>query len=284
MEILRSVGLIGALALTGCASAPQYVESDFARAPIEGFGIIGVKSSSERSGKAFEIYGACANGAREYVIRQTSTSIFGSDGRWITQSSDGSLYTSSLTFTDRGAFLKALSSLEVVKPPEGFSGEKRMKVADHGEFKIPDLCEAKQARNDAIASRQAEAEAAKNISLIKEVVDRTGVQPMLTGRNERGFNDLVTMFRRLGIEDFVGKFVWAQDGDYFVSQILRGEVVLTSLINPALFPPISIMTDKQALEGQPWSAVSRGPLQFVGPKQYKTVLGVERQALVFKSI
>jgi hypothetical protein len=283
MEFLKGVGLIGAVVLAGCASTPQYVESDFTHTVIEDYGVIGVKSSSERSGKAFWIYGVCADGEREYVIRQTSTSIFGSDGRWVTQSGNGSL-SSTLTFTDRDAFLKSLSSLEVMKRPEGFTGEQRMKVAAQSEFKIPDLCEAKQAKNDAIASRQAEAEAAKNISLIKEVVDRTGVQPMLTGRNERDFNDLVAMFRRLGIEGFVGKFVWAQDGDYFVSQILRGEVVLTSLTNPALFPPISIMTDKQALEGQPWSAVSRGPLQFVGPKQYKTVLGVERQLLVFKSI
>lgn len=283
MEFLKGVGLIGAVVLAGCASTPQYVESDFTRTVIEDYGVIGVKSSSERSGKAFQIYGVCAEGEREFVIRQTSTSIFGTDGRWVTQSGNDSL-PSTLTFTDRDAFLKALSSLEVVKRPEEFSGEQRMKVAAQDEFKIPDLCEAKQARNDAIASRQAEAEAAKSISLIKEVVDRTGVQPMLTGRNERDFNDLVTMFRSLGIEDFVGKFVWAQDGDYFVSQILRGEVVLTSLTNPALFPPISIMTDKQALDGQRWSSVSRGPLQFVGPKQYQTVLGVERQVLVFKSI
>lgn len=284
MEILKGVGLIGALVLTGCASTPQYVESDFVRTPFEGFGMIGVKSSSERSGKAFEIYGVCADGGREFVIRQTSTSLFGTDGRWFTQSSDGHPYTSDQSFADRDAFLKALSSLEVVKRREGFSGEQRMKVADHQEFQITDLCEAKQASNDAVASRQAEAEASKNLSMIKEVIDRTGAQPMLSGRNEKDFNNLVTMFRSFGVKDFVGKFVWAEDGDYFVSQILRGEVVLTSLTNPALFPPISIMTDKQALEGQRWSSVSRGPIQFVGPKQYRTILGVERQVLVFKSL
>lgn len=280
---LRSIGLIVTAILAGCASTAEYAESDFTRTPMQGFGLVGVKTSSQRAGKAFEIYGVCGDRNSEYVIRSTSTTIFGSDGRWDVAMSDGS-YAWNKTFATREAFLHALSSLEVVKQAEGFSGERRMKVADPEAFRIPDLCEAMLAENDAEASRQAEAVATQIDRMTKEVSDRTGARPMFTGRNEKDFNGLVTMFRSAGIDDYVGKFVWANDGDYFVSQILKGEVVLTSLTNPALFPPISIVTDKQALEGQPWSSVSRGPLQFLGPRMYQTPIGVERQALVFKSI
>lgn len=284
MGIARVVGLAGVVFSAGCASTSQYVESDFVRTPIQGYGTVGEKLVSERSGRAFEVYGVCADGGQQFFIKDAMTSLPGSGGRWITRYQDGHSYPSSNDFSSSKVFLDALASLEVVKPAEAFSGELRMRVADQRALKIPEECKAIQQREQSIASIHAKANSEKNVSMVREVVDRTGVRPMFKGRNEQDFNNLVNMFKRLGIEDFAGKFVWAEDGDYIVSQILDGEVVLTSMTNPALFPTISIRTKKQALEGQRWSTVSRGPLQFIGPKLYRTVLGVQRQLLVFKTI
>jgi len=284
MKILKYAGVMSAALLAGCANAPQYVESDFVATPIKEFGKVGTKSTSLKSGKEFEIYGMCTDGSQEYVIRQTSTSAFGADGRWVVQSVDGRSIASDQIFQDRNAFLAALGGLEVVRRPEGFEGEQRMLVASSQAASIPDQCEAMLAEDSAEVSTRAHAEVEKTSSLIRKVVARTGIQPMLTGRNEHDFNNLVAMFRRLGVDDFVGKFVWAKDGDYLISQILPGEVVLTSLTNPSLFPPIRIMTDRKALEGQAWSAVSSGPLEFIGPEIHQTAYGGTRQVLVFKAI
>lgn len=284
MRFLKYAGMVSAAFVAACASSPHYLESDFVTTPIKVFGRVGTKSTSLKSGKEFEIYGICADGAQEYVIRQISTSAFGADGRWVVQTADGRSVTSDQIFHDRRAFLAALGSLEVVKRPEGLEGERRMRVAISQAATIPDQCEAMQARDSAEAANRANAEVEKTSSLIRDVVTRTGIQPMLTGRNEHDFNNLVTMFRRVGVDDFLGKFVWAKDGDYLISQAMQGEVVLTSLTNPSLFPPIRIITDKQALEGQAWSAVSRGPLEFMGPAIHQTAYGGTRQVLVFKAI
>lgn len=284
MKFLKYAGMVSAAFLAACASSPHYVGSDFVTTPIKDFGKVGIKSTSLKSGKEFEIYGVCIDGSQEYVIRQTSTAAFGADGRWVVQSGEGRSITSDQIFHERNAFLAALGALEVVRRPEGFQGEQRMLVASSQAASIPDQCEAMLAEDSAMESARARAEVEKTSSLIREVVARTGIQPMLTGRNEHDFNNLVAMFRRLGVDDFVGKFVWAKDGDYLISQIMPGEVVLTSLTNPSLFPPIRIMTDKQALEGQAWSAVSRGPLEFIGPAIHQTAYGGTRQVLVFKAI
>ncbi|MNF71563.1 hypothetical protein D3C84_535140 [compost metagenome] len=285
MWFLRFSGAaLGVALVTGCSTMPEYVESDFARSPIEGSALIGLKTSSVKTGRDFEIYGVCTDNQHEFVIRQTTTALFGSDGKWISYLDGERFYASGKSYENRDEFLRALSSLEVVSAAEGFSGERRMRVASSGAFKIPELCEAKQAHNDAETKRKAEAVAKKNSSLILDVVNRTGVQPMLGGENFKGFNDLVQMFRESGPARYQGKFVWVSDGDYQVSQVLEGGVVLNSALNPATFPPITILTDKPALEGQLWSAISRGPLQFVGLRSYQTILGASRQTLVFKVI
>ncbi|HAL67497.1 MAG TPA: hypothetical protein DCP84_07460, partial [Pseudomonas sp.] len=182
MTILKYAGVLSAALLAGCANAPQYAESDFVDTPIKEFGRVGTKTISMKSGKEFEIYGVCTDGAQEYVIRQTSTAAFGTDGRWIVQSGDGHSVASDQVFQDRSAFLAALGSLEVVRRPEGFEGEQRMLVASSQAASIPDQCEAMQAKDSAEASTRAHAEAEKTSSLIRDVVARTGIQPMLTGR------------------------------------------------------------------------------------------------------
>lgn len=277
-----SIGL-SVLLLAGCATSQPVKQSDIAYQELTDEGVVGVIATSAQAGLRVDVYAYCDSSRREYHI--TSSSNFRPPAeQWTLEVDGGRFWKSDLQFSDENSFIRSLNSLVMVSPRKILGGEDRIQVASPGMLEIPDTCKATQSQVAARLARSAQKIADRDSEIVAEVVRRTGVQPMLTGENQRSFNSLVAMFRGLGAEDFVGKFVWAQDGDYFVSQILRGEVVLTSLTNPTLFPLISIMTDKQALEGQPWSSVSRGPLQFVGPKQYQTVLGAERQVLVFKSI
>jgi len=279
----RIASVLPALVLAGCVSSAPITQNDMTYETINDRGSVGIRARSETAGITVDVFAFCDADRRQYYIDPASEFRVEQD-RWSLMIDGSKFWRSDLQYEDEDSFLSSLKTLEIVGPRGVFSEPARFQVASAEMLKIPEICRSEQKQKLAYLGGLAEAESQKDEGLISEVVSRTGVKPMLTGRNEKDFNNLVTMFRSLGVKDFVGKFVWAGDGDYFVSQILRGEVVLTSLTNPALFPPISIMTDKQALEGQPWSSVSRGPLQFVGPKQYQTVLGAERQVLVFKSI
>lgn len=279
----RIASVLPILVLTGCVTSAPRTQSDMTYEPINDRGTVGVRARSEMAGITVDVFAFCDADRRQYYIDPTSEFRAEQD-RWILKIDGDRFWRSDLKYDDDGSFLASLKTLEAVGPKVVFGEPARIQVAGAEMLKLPEICRNKQKQEIAYLRDGAERESQKNESLISEVVSRTGVKPMLSGRNEKDFNNLVTMFRSFGVKDFVGKFVWVEDGDYFVSQILNGEVLLTSLTNPSLFPPISIVTDKQALEGQPWSSVSRGPLQFVGPKQYQTVLGVERQVLVFKSI
>lgn len=279
----RIAYVLSILALAGCMSDPVQSQGDIAYEPISDNGRIGVRASSSAAGIAIDVTAFCDADRREYRIDYTSTFRPEKD-RWVVMVDGKKLWQSDLSYSDDSLFLGSINTLEIVGPMTVFSGQPRAHVANAQMLRMPELCRQMQKEDLARLSELDEESAKKDEALVSAVISRTGVRPMLGGGNQKDFNNLVNMFRSLGVEDFVGKFVWAEDGDYFVSQILRGEVILTSLTNPALFPPISIVTDKQGLEGQRWSSVSRGPLQFVGPKQYQTALGVERQVLVFKAI
>ncbi|MNI32534.1 hypothetical protein D3C73_864500 [compost metagenome] len=98
------------------------------------------------------------------------------------------------------------------------------------------------------------------------------------------FNSLVSLIQKDGLSRHKNKFVWAQDGDYRVAQVVGDRVLLFSMNDQVLFPAITIITDEPAIEGQPWSSVSIGPLQLAAIESYLTVLGVSRQTIVFKRI
>lgn len=279
------VAVLAGVVLGGCASGVRYIPGDFAYEDISKGGVVGVRASSDGTGKIFDVYADCVEGECQYVIRQALKGGVGNEGlRWRARAGESYLASSDTYFNSPDEFASATAALEVVRSGNDFSDEIRIKVANERMLRLASAAnDLKAAQVKAVNSAKLAADVESNRQ-IAEVATRTGVQPMLTGRNQKDFNSLATMFRGLGIEEFVGKFVWAGDGDYRVSQILEGEVILTSLTNPSLFPMISIVTDKQALEGQAWSAVSKGPLQFAGPRMYKTAIGVERQVLVFKTI
>jgi hypothetical protein len=122
----------------------------------------------------------------------------------------------------------------------------------------------------------------KDAKLIASVKKSTGLEPMFSGNNQKTFNELVYNFQKHGFTQHKNKFVWVENGDYRVSQVLEGKVMLTSYSN--YLPPVTIITSLPVIEGQYWSNVTRAPLKFIGVNNYRTVLGAYKQTVVFEQL
>ncbi|MDD0974840.1 hypothetical protein [Pseudomonas fontis] len=281
----RIIALSVVLALSGCVSSPEYVESDFTFEDVSSFDQVGVRAISKSTGKTIEAYGTCTEDERRYFIVRKSSGAYGGFGdKWDVSIEGLRLYAGESHYEDEATFLAAISTLEVVGPENKFGGQQRIRVASAQMDRIPTLCKAKQDAFTAHKKSIYEKSDAENERLTDSVIERTGVQPMFLGKNLKDFNALVRIFQENGTTNYKERFVWVSDGDYRISQVVEGRVLLVSMTNPGLFPTITIITDKEALEGQFWSSVSRGPLQFIGVSTYQTVLGASRQTILFKSI
>lgn len=280
---MKRIALSALVALSGCAG--QAAQNDFTYEDINGFDQVGVRASSKSTGKTVEVSASCAEEARRYAITRRSAGEFGGAGDpWTISIGGEKLFAGETSYEDEAQFLAAVSTIEVVGPTGRFGGQERMTVSNPQMQRIPELCKAKQAQVIAYI-HDAEAKAtAEDKRLISEVSSRTGAQPMLPGRNQMDFNNLVLLLQKDGLSRHQNKFVWAKDGDYRVAQVLGNRVLLLSMNDHAMFPAITIITDEQAIEGQPWSSVSKGPLQISAIESYVTALGVSRQSIVFRRI
>lgn len=279
----RILALSAVLALSGCVSSPEYVESDFTYEDINNYSEVGVSAASKAAGRTIVVFATCTEETRRYVISSTGT--YSSDGApWTVRIGGNNLFVSDTFYEDEAEFLAAVSAIEVVGPIGSFGGQERMPVSSLQMQRIPELCKGKQAQIMAYMHDVQEKEIKNNDRLISDVVNRTGAQPMLPGSNQMDFNNLARLFQKDGASQYQGKFVWAGDGDYRVAQVIGDKALLISMTNPGFFPAITIISGKQVLEGQFWSSVSRGPLQFIGVSTYQTVLGASRQTILFKSI
>ena len=280
---MKRIALSVALALSGCAG--QTVQNDFTYEDVDGFSEVGVRASSRATGKTVEVSATCDAQSRRYVISRQSASPYGGAGDDWTINMDGRpIFAGNSFYENEDEFIAAASSIEVVGPEGTFGGRQRMTVSTSQMERIPGLCKEKQAQVIAYMREAEEKENAENERLISEVSNRTGAQPMLPGRNQMDFNNLVLLLQKDGISRHQKKFVWARDGDYRVAQVMGNRVMLLSMNDHVMFPAITIITDEQAIEGQPWSSVSKGPLQVFEIGNYVTVFGVSRQTIVLKRI
>lgn len=271
--------------LAGCSGVPINTENDFTYEDINDFSEVGVRAASKATGSAVEASATCDTEARRYTISTSSTGKFVGVGYEWTININGYPHSAgTLFYEDEAKFLAALSTIEVVGPKGTFGSRQRMRVSAPQMERIPDLCKEKQAKVMAYIRDAQEKGRADDDRLISDVVNRTGVQPMLPGKNQMDFNNLVLLFQQTGASNHQGKFVWAADGDYRVAQVIGDKALLISMTNPDFFPAITIISGKQVLEGQFWSSVSRGPLQLIGISNYQTALNVSRQTIVFKAI
>lgn len=271
--------------LAGCSGVPSNTENDFTYEDINDFSEVGVVATSQATGKTIEASASCTDEARRYVISRKSASPYGGAGdEWTISIGGEMLFAGQSFYEDEAAFRAAVSAIELVGPKGRFGGQPRMRVSNPQMERIPELCKEKQAQVIAYIRDAEENGRIENERLISDVTSRTGAEPMLPGRNQMDFNNLVLLFQQTGASKHQGKFVWAADGDYRVAQVIGDKALLVSMTNPALFPAITIISDKQVLEGQFWSSVSRGPLQMIGISNYQTILNVSRQTILFKEI
>lgn len=277
LSILVSVG--------GCASAPQTIPSDFTYKDISDYGGVGVRATSPSAGVAIDISSSCIEGDIQYSIRPTSTELYrAADKRWSLSMDGAGFWKSSVEFENEALFRASLATLEVVAPATLFGRGQRFKVSNSQIEAIPDLCRKKRAEHIAYTRSIEDKERTKDDRLISDVIERTGVEPMLPGKNQMSFNSIISLLQESGVSKHKGKFVWVSDGDYRIAQVDGKRVLLVSMTNPGSFPAITIITDKEAMEGQFWSSVSHGPLELIGVSSYHTVLGASRQTILFKSI
>lgn len=82
---------------------------------------------------------------------------------------------------------------------------------------------------------------------------------------------------------YKGKYVWPADGDYRVSQVFEEGLVILTGQSPTL-PTISIITKLEALESQRWSVISSYPIKLIGARNYETVLGAQKQTILFEQL
>lgn len=281
----RIIALSIALSLGGCSNSPQSAHNDFTYENFSSYRTVGVRAVSTSAGMAIDISASCIEGDTQYSVRPTITESYrAADKRWSLNMDGAGFWKKSAEFDNEALFRASLATLEVVRPSTLFGGDQRLKVSNSQIEEIPDLCRKKRAEHLTYVRNIEDKERRKDDRLISDVVDRTGVQPMLPGKNQMSFNNIISLLQESEVSKHKGKFVWASDGDYRIAQVVGKRVLLISMTNPGGFPAITIITDKEAMEGQFWSSVSHGPLELIGMSSYLTVLGASRQTILFKSI
>ena len=184
---------------------------------------------------------------------------------------------------DEKALAELSTNLQIGKPQKSL---KRPPILDLDQEKISSLIELCTNKFNSYAFKareKARAVANKRQALIDKVRSLHNVEPMFNGENQIRIDDLVTEFLNYGYSEKIGKFVWFYDGTFRVDQVLDGGVILKSNSYTGLLP-ITIFTEKKALENQRWSAVSGSPLKFIGVDSFDTVIGTKQQTLVFEHL
>lgn len=278
------ITLSAVLALGGCVSASDYVAGDFTYEDISDSTRIGVRATSSLAGMAIDVFGLCTADERQYFIDPTSMGPYRPEGNeWTANIDGGGFWRSEAKYDDEASFIASLSTLEVISPPGVFGGKRRIKVANQQMERITALCNERQDQALAYVHDAKEKERRENERLISDVVNRTGVKPMLGGDNHKDLNNLALLFRATGTDPHEGKFVWAEAGDYETVQIMDGKVLMLSRFSPS-FPAVIIFTDTKPPKGKSSFSLFKAPLKLIGTSTYETVLGESRQAIMFKAI
>jgi len=190
-------------------------------------------------------------------------------------------YSSSKNYNET-EFNKIINNFQTAKYLGNYDYSSKINLSSPKLSGLVELCKNKYIENQYRKKEQNNQKQREQLALINSVKNTTGLNPMFEGKNEFSFNELVYNFLNKGFNQHKNKFVWLTDGDYKVSQVLNGKVILTSYNNNLL--PITIITKLEAIEGQFWSKVTRAPMKFIGLSHYKTVLGVSKQTIVLQPL
>lgn len=283
-EMKRIIALSAVLALSGCASTPEHIQSDLTYKDISDSARIGVRAISKSAGTTIDVFALCEADGREFYIDPDSVETHRAGAeRWRVEIDGGGFWTSDLKYGDEASFLASLATLEVVSPRRLSGEERRIRVANSQMERIPALCRERQALALAYIHDAKEKERRENDRLIEEVVNRTGTKPMLGGDNHKDLNNLALLFRATGTAPHEGKFVWSEAGDYETVQIMDGKVLMLSRFSPS-FPAVIIVMDTTPPKGQSWISMFKAPLKLIGSSTYETVIGTSKQVIILKEI
>lgn len=275
-----------ALVLAGCASGPSYEDGGMVYNNISTAHGDGVGAFSSVTGRQVEFYAQCDADSTMYKISFDESRRPEQLGRWDIWMNGIAYKSGTFKYQSGKEYLKALSSLEI-RRSSAIGGDRIIKADGERARALVGRCEAAQEskRVARLKANQMESEKQKEENQrFDEISKKTGVEPMPFGSYQIDFNTLVTRIRSSGIRAYLNRFIWVNDGDFRVTQVLGKTVFMQSYSYAHLFMPIQIITDKQVIEGQAWSQVSNRPVQFMGTTNYTTTLGATRQALLFKEI
>lgn len=264
--------------LSGCMFIMPIKPNDISLQLVENWQEVGYKIQSECLEHDVQILANCASDPQTYTFsfRNKENNKIANGAQW-SFFTNGGYNISSLNLYDENEYLSLITNIQVAK----FRGSK-IDITFPELTSLPELCKNKYAKRQEERSQRRKAIMEKDAKLVASVKKSTGLEPMFSGNNQKTFNFVVSNFQKHGFSQHKNKFVWLDDGDYRVSQVLEGRVMLTSYSN--YLPPITIITSLPAMEGQWWSKVTRAPLKFIGVKNYKTVLGVGKQTVVFEQL
>lgn len=265
------------LAAGGCASVPDPIRDDFRYVDLKEKSKVGVRAYSRATGTSFEANGYCDEGASRYGIKNSGMPASGApEESWSPKLEGVPFPEGEKIYSDAQSFLIGLSSLEVTR--DRAPGQS-LKVANMDMKRIVEKCNA--AAQVTEKNRAAERGYAAAQARVEETEKETGLRPMPFSPYALDFNGLITQFRSNGVKAYINHFVWARDGDFYITNVNGKLLTLQSYSYAHLFMPIQIITDKQVLEGQQWSSVSNRPLRFMGVGSVSTIYGSQKQVLTF---
>lgn len=267
----------------GCVASSPVRPKDLTYRLIESNRTIGYQIESNSLEYDIEILAECSSSNKKYSLNfvEKGTSKNARNPQWSFFYNGKKNYLSSTVYDEKN-YLRNVAQIQTARYLGQFKYSKKIELTSPKLNQLPELCGKKHDRLVLTERNKSQQKRDKDKKLIDSVAKKTGLSPMLTGDNQTSLNELVYDFQRNGYSQHKNKFVWVTDGDYRVSQVLNDKVMLTSY-NSSL-PPITIVTKLPALEGQFWSKISRSPLKLIGATNYKTILGAQKQTIVFQQL
>jgi len=281
--VTRNYLLFICILLTSCKSTSEIQPVDLSYKAIDTRSNVGYLISSKILEYDVQVLGRCSAQKSKFSFSfiEKNSNNKPRQPQWSFFFNNEKSYSSSKIYNET-EFSNVINNFQTAKYLGNYDYSSKINLSSPKLSGLAELCKNKYIENEHRKKEQKNKKQGEQLELINTVKSETGLNPMFEGENEFSFNELVYSFLNNGFNQHKNKFVWLTDGDYKVSQVLNGKVILTSYNNKLL--PITIITKLDAVEGQFWSKVTRAPMKFIGLSNYKTVLGASKQTIVLQQL
>ncbi|QBJ61631.1 hypothetical protein [Pseudoalteromonas sp. DL-6] len=269
--------------LSGCISSNPIKPEDLSHNYFDTGRRVGYKIQSQNLEYDIKVAAQCDSNKQKYSFSfiDKSSGQRAYQPQWSFFFNGEKDYRSSKEY-DEAEYLNKATNVQVARYLGSSKYSQKVDLSAPELLNLPTLCKDKYTQIQKDSAKRRKQRMEKDAELVASVKKSTGLEPMFSDSNQKNFNELVYSFQTNGFAQHQNKFVWTEDGDYKVSQVLDGKLMLTSY--STRLPPITIITNLPAIEGQFWSSISRAPLKFVGVTNYTTVLGATKQTVVFQQL